>query len=44
MKALKITSGVLGSILSAAAVAAIVLTIWANKPRNVKIDISKINY
>ncbi len=44
MKALKITAGVLGSALSAAAIAAVALTIWANKPRNIKIDISKINY
>ena len=43
MKAFKIISATLGGILCAAGIAAIVLTIWANKPRGVKIDISKIS-
>lgn len=44
MKALKIIFSILGSLLGAAGIAAIVLTVWANRPRGVKIDISKINY
>ena len=43
MKGLKIAGGIFGGLLCAAGIAAIVLTIWANKPRGVKIDISKIN-
>ena len=43
MKALKITGAILGAIIFAAGVASIVLTVWANKPRGVKIDISKLH-
>lgn len=43
MKTIKIVAGTLGAIFGSAAIAAIVLTVWANKPRGVKIDISKLN-
>lgn len=43
MKTVKVIVGTLGGILGGAAIAAVVLTVWANKPRGVKIDISKLN-
>ena len=43
MKTFKIVGSVLGAVLCAAGIASIVLTIWANRPRGVKIDISKIS-
>lgn len=43
MKAFKIIGAVFGAIIFAACVASIVLTVWANKPRGVKIDISKLH-
>ncbi|MCQ2460546.1 MAG: hypothetical protein MJ115_00160 [Clostridia bacterium] len=43
MKAFKIAGISFGSILGCAAIAAIVLAVWANKPRGVKIDIAKLN-
>lgn len=44
MKALKIIGAVLGAIILIAGGTSIGLTIWANRPRGVKIDISKLQY
>ena len=44
MKALKIIGAVFGAIIFIAGATSIGLTIWANKPRGVKIDISKLQY
>lgn len=43
MKTLKIIGAIIGAIVFVASVASIVLTIWANRPRGVKIDISKLH-
>lgn len=44
MKTLKIIGAVIGAIVFLAGATSIGLTIWANRPRGVKIDISKLHY
>ena len=44
MKVFKIICAILGAIVFIASGTSIGLTIWANRPRGVKIDISKLHY